>query len=72
MVKHGTLSTQVCPVVSNGCSDELLGNVVIVLGVWMTFMLGELLRLDDGCFWTVFFDRFPSLLGTNIATSTVQ
>jgi len=72
MVRHGTLSTQACPVVSNGRSNELLGNVVVVLGTWTTFMLGELLRLDDGCFWTVFFDRFPSPLGTNIATSIIQ
>ena len=32
MVRHGTLSTQVCLVVCNGCIDKLLANIVIVPG----------------------------------------
>ena len=69
MVRHGTLGTQACPVVSNGSNDELLGDIVVVLGMWTTFVLGELLCLDNGCFWIVFFDGFPSLFRTNVAPS---
>jgi len=66
MVRHGILRAQACPVVSNGCIDKLLGDVVVVPGVWTTFVLGELLCLDNGCLGTIFFDGFPSPLGTNI------
>ena len=69
MVRHGILGTQACPVVSNGCIDKLLGDVIIVPGAWTTFMLGELLRLDDSCLWSVFFVGLPSPLGMNVAAS---
>ena len=69
MVRHGTLSTQACLVVSKGSNDELLGDIVVVLGAWMTFMLGELLCLDNGCFQIVFFDGFPLPLCMNVAPS---
>ena len=69
MVRHGTLGTQACPVVSNGSDDELLGDIVVVLGVWTTFVLGELLCLDNGCFQIVFFDGFPLPLRTNVTPS---
>ena len=67
MVRHGSLSTQMCLVVSNGCDDELLGDIVVVPGVWTTFMFSELLCLDDSCFRIVFFDGFLSPLCMNIA-----
>ena len=69
MVRHGTLGTQACPVVSNGSNDELLGDIIVVLGVWTTFMLSELLCLDDSYFWSVFFAGFPLSLGTNVTAS---
>ena len=69
MVRHGTLGTQACPVVSNGSDDELLGDIVVVLGMWTTFVLGELLCLDNGCFRIVFFNGFLSPLRTNVAPS---
>jgi len=72
MVRHRTLGTQVCPIVSNGHIDKLLGNIIIVPGARTTFVLSELLRLDDGCLWTVLFDGFPSPLSTNITASMLN
>ena len=69
MVRHGTLGTQACPVVCNGCIDKLLGNIVIVPGTWTTFVFSELLCLDNGCLWIVFFNGFPLPLGTHIAAN---
>jgi len=66
MVRHGTLGTQAYPVVPNGCDDKLLGDIVIVPGARTTFVFGELLCLDNGCLWTVFFDGFPPSLGTDM------
>ena len=67
MIRHGMFGAQTCSVGFNGCCDKLLRDVVVVLGTWTaTFTLQEFLRLDDGYLWFVFFDGFPSPLGTGI------
>ena len=68
MVRHGTLGTQVYPVVPNGCDDKLLGDIVIVPGAQTTFVFSELLCLDIGHLWTIFFDGFSLSLGMDMIT----
>ena len=72
MVRHRPLSTQTCPVVPNGSEHKFLGDIIIVPGVWTTFMLGELLCLDNGCLWTIFIDGFLSPLGMDITSMSTE
>ena len=72
MVRHRTLGTEACLVVFNGHDDKLLHDVVIVPGVWATFVLCEFLCLDDSDLWTIFFDGFLSPLGTNITPNSSE
>jgi len=72
MIGHRTLSTQLCPVISNGRDDEFLGNVIVVPGAWSTFVLGEFLSLDSSYLLIFFLDRFPSPFGTDIAPMSTE
>ena len=72
MIRHRALSTQMCPVVSNGPGDEFLGDIVVVPGAWTTIVLGDFLSLDYSDLLIFFLDRFPSPLGTDIAPMSTE
>ena len=66
MIGHRTLSTQLCLVISNSCEDEFLGNIVIVPGTCVTFVLSEFLGFDNVYLLIIFLNMFPSPLGMAI------
>ena len=66
MIGHRTLSTQLCLVISNSCEDEFLGNIVIVPGTCVTFVLSEFLGFDNVYLLIIFLNMFLSPLGMAI------
>jgi len=72
VIGHRTLGTKLNLVVINSRSDKFLGDIVIVLGVWTAFMLGEFLSLDSSYPLIFFLDRFPSPLGMDVTPISTE
>jgi len=72
MIRHRTLSTQPRLVISNGHNDEFLGNVIVVPGMWSTFVLGEFLSLDSSYLLIFFLNQFLSPFGMDIAPMSTE
>ena len=72
MIRHRTLSTQPHTVISNGCDDKFLSDVIVVLRMWMSFVLGQFLGLDNVYLLIFFLDRFASPLGTDITFMSAE